>query len=50
MGGWIVRCGSCRKERVIKVSYYLGDFKQLYHWCPFCRRNTHHEIVERIDP
>ena len=22
---------------------------RLYHYCPYCRRNTFHEIVERID-
>ncbi|MEM2551389.1 MAG: hypothetical protein QW168_04410 [Sulfolobales archaeon] len=50
MGGWILRCRSCGASRVLKVSYHLGDFKQLYHWCPNCKRNTLHDIIERIAP
>ncbi len=46
----MVKCRECGNERVLKVSYYLGDFKHLYHWCPICKKNTYHEILARIAP
>ncbi len=50
LGGWVVRCSVCGIERLLKLSYHIGDFKQLYHWCPVCRRNTYHDIVSRVAP
>ncbi len=47
---WILRCRSCRKEWKLNVSYPLKkEFTKLYHYCPFCRKNTFHDIIEYVE-
>ncbi|MEM4717811.1 MAG: hypothetical protein QXE81_03515 [Desulfurococcaceae archaeon] len=47
MGHWILRCRECNREWRILVSFPLKkEFKQLYHYCENCGKNTFHDILE----
>ncbi|WP_169696939.1 MULTISPECIES: hypothetical protein [Staphylothermus] len=47
---WILRCKTCGNKWKLLVSYPLKkEFKELYHYCPYCKRNTYHEIIEYIE-
>ncbi len=44
---WVLRCRTCGTTWKLLVSYPLKkEYKQLYHYCPACRKNTFHEILE----
>ena len=47
MGYWVLKCRECNKEWKLLVSFPLKrEFKQLYHYCENCGKNTFHDIVE----
>jgi len=48
---WRLRCTSCGTEWFLEVSFDLFKLseRRLYHYCPVCRRNTFHEVLEMID-
>jgi len=46
--GWRLRCRSCGKEWIFEASYRISDFESLYHYCRYCKKNTFHEIIEKI--
>ncbi len=47
---WIMKCRECGREWKFKVSYNLKkEFNQLYHYCPYCKRNTFHEIIRYVE-
>ena len=46
--GWVLRCRSCGRVWVLEVSFDIGGMKQLYHYCPYCKRNTFHDILGRV--
>ncbi|MEM1735048.1 MAG: hypothetical protein QXT88_00565 [Desulfurococcaceae archaeon] len=48
----MLRCRDCGNEWKLYVSYNLDkDFKNkhLYHYCPYCKRNTLNEILVFIE-
>lgn len=49
MTSWRLKCSRCGRVWVLKVSYNLKEMGRIYHWCPYCRVNTFHEVLERID-
>jgi len=47
---WILKCKTCGKEWKLLVSYPLKkEFTELFHYCPYCKRNTYHEIIEYVE-
>ncbi|MGC9009005.1 MAG: hypothetical protein ACP5I7_00100 [Sulfolobales archaeon] len=48
MRGYRLRCRECGTEWILKVSYRINDFRNLYHYCRVCRKNTFHDIIEKI--
>jgi len=48
---WRLRCTNCGTEWFLEVSFDLTKLKnkRLYHYCRVCRRNTFHEILERVE-
>ena len=51
MTKWLLRCTRCGKTWILEVSFDLTKLStgRLYHYCPYCKRNTFHEIVKRIE-
>ncbi len=51
MTKWILRCNECGSEWVLEVSFDLTKLSKgmLYHFCPYCRKNTFHTIVRRVE-
>jgi ribosomal protein L44E len=49
MTSWRLRCTECGKERILKVSYDLASMGKIYHYCPHCKKNTFHIVLERIE-
>lgn len=50
MGYWVLKCRECGIEWKLHVSFPLKkEFKQLYHYCPSCGRNTFHEILVYVE-
>ena len=48
---WVLRCTECNRVWYLEVSFDLLKLKErrLYHFCPYCRRNTFHEVLKRVD-
>ncbi len=47
---WILECTTCKKQWKLLVSYPLKkEFQKLYHYCPYCHRNTFHKIIEYVE-
>ncbi len=48
---WKLRCTECGRIWYLEVSFDLTKLatRRLYHYCPYCRRNTFHEILGRED-
>ena len=51
MTKWLLRCTRCGRTWILEVSFDLTKLSggRLYHYCPYCKRNTFHEIVKRIE-
>ncbi|MFP3144343.1 MAG: hypothetical protein RXQ93_04940 [Caldisphaera sp.] len=49
MTKWILRCKECKNEWVLPVSFDLNKMKELYHYCPYCKKNTFHEPIKRLE-
>ena len=49
MTSWRLRCTRCGRVWVLKVSYNLKEMGRIYHWCPYCRVNTFHEVIEKVE-
>ena len=49
MTSWKLRCVECGSEWVLPVSFALDKMGKIYHYCRKCRRNTFHEVIERIE-
>ncbi len=49
MTKWVLRCTRCGRTWVLEVSFDLASMGRIYHYCPYCRRNTFHEVVEKIE-
>jgi len=51
MTKWILQCTRCKREWTLEVSFDLTKLKnsRLYHYCPYCRRNTFHEVKGRSE-
>ncbi|MDT7889190.1 MAG: hypothetical protein RQ885_09490 [Desulfurococcales archaeon] len=47
--GWRLRCRSCGKTWIFEASYRVSELETLYHYCRNCRKNTFHEIIEKIE-
>ncbi len=47
--GWILRCRECGTVWLLEVSFDISDMGTIYHYCPFCKRNTFHDIVGRAE-
>jgi hypothetical protein len=47
---WILRCRECGREWKLYVSFPLDkEFKKFYHYCPYCKKNTFHDIVKYVE-
>ncbi len=46
---WLLRCTECGRSWKLPVSFNLYELGKLYHYCPYCRKNTFHIIVERLE-
>jgi ribosomal protein L44E len=46
-----LRCTRCGKTWVLEVSFDLTKLSggKLYHYCPYCKRNTFHEVIKRLE-
>ncbi len=49
MTRWRLRCVECGREWVLPVSFRLDKMGKLYHFCPYCKRNTFHVVIERVE-
>jgi uncharacterized protein YpbB len=51
MTKWLLRCTKCNNTWFLEVSFDLTKLaeKRLYHYCPYCEKNTFHEVLERIE-
>ncbi|MCS7107371.1 MAG: hypothetical protein NZ902_04635 [Acidilobaceae archaeon] len=49
MTKWRLKCEECSREWELEVSFDLSEFSRLYHYCRFCRKNTYHAILAKID-
>lgn len=51
MTKWLLRCTKCNNTWSLEVSFDLTKLaeKRLYHYCPYCEKNTFHEVLERIE-
>ena len=49
MTRWVLRCVECGKTWVLAVSFRLDKMGKLYHYCPHCKRNTFHVVIERVE-
>ncbi|KSW11894.1 hypothetical protein CF15_03595 [Pyrodictium occultum] len=51
MTKWLLRCTTCGNTWELEVSFDLTKLSsgKLYHYCRYCKRNTFHEILERVD-
>ena len=49
MTSWRLRCTECGREWILKVSYDLKSMGRIYHYCPYCKKNTFHIVVERVE-
>jgi len=47
--GWVLRCRECGTVWLLEVSFDISDMKQLYHYCKYCKRNTFHDILGRLE-
>ena len=45
----MLRCTRCGRTWILEVSFDLASMGRIYHYCPYCRRNTFHEVVRRIE-
>lgn len=46
---WLLRCTQCGRDWILPVSFNLEEMGRLYHFCPYCRENTFHIVVQRRD-
>jgi len=46
---WKLKCTECGREWVLPVSYDLASMGKIYHYCPYCKKNTFHIVLERIE-
>jgi len=47
---WVLRCRECGREWRLYASFPLDkEFKEFYHYCPYCGRNTFHDIVKYVE-
>ncbi len=44
---WIVKCENCGNIRKVYVSYNIKNLTKIYIYCPKCRKNTFHIIIEK---
>ncbi|WP_244403833.1 hypothetical protein [Pyrolobus fumarii] len=44
-----MRCTRCGRTWILEVSFDLASMGKLYHFCPHCRRNAFHEVLQRIE-
>jgi hypothetical protein len=50
MGCWLLKCRECGETWKLLVSFPLRkEFKQLFHYCSKCGRNTYHDIVDYVE-
>ncbi len=49
MTRWKLKCTECGKEWILPVSYDLKSMGRIYHYCPYCKKNTFHIVLERIE-
>ncbi len=49
MAIWRIKCTSCGKIREIDLGYNLFEFKKIFLYCPYCKKNTFNEVIEAIE-
>ncbi len=49
MTRWKLRCVECGREWILPVSFRLDKMGKLYHFCPYCKKNTFHVVIERVE-
>ncbi|WP_048061479.1 hypothetical protein [Hyperthermus butylicus] len=51
MTKWLLRCTRCGRTWVLEVSFDLTKLSngRLYHYCPYCKQNTFHEVMKRVE-
>ncbi len=49
MTKWRLRCTECGREWVLAVSFDLASMGKIYHYCPYCKRNTFHIVLGTVD-
>ncbi len=49
MTKWKLKCTECGREWILAVSYDLASMGKIYHYCPYCKKNTFHTVLERIE-
>lgn len=49
MTRWRLKCVECGREWVLPVSFRLDKMGRVYHYCPYCKRNTFHIVIGRVE-
>ncbi len=49
MTRWRLKCTECGREWVLAVSFRLDKMGRVYHYCPYCKRNTFHIVIGRVE-
>ncbi len=46
---WKLQCTECGRVWIFKGSFDLESMGRIYHYCPYCKRNTFHIVLGRVD-
>lgn len=46
---WRLRCLECNREWILPVSFDLNSMGTIYYYCRYCKRNTFHKVIEKIE-
>ncbi|MEB3807185.1 MAG: hypothetical protein GSR73_06695, partial [Desulfurococcales archaeon] len=48
MTRWKLACTECGRTWELPVSFRLDKMGRIYHFCPYCKRNTFHIVLGKV--
>ena len=46
---WKLKCLECSREWILPVSFDLESMGKIYYYCRYCKKNTFHSVIGRIE-
>jgi len=46
---WRLKCTECGREWILPVSFRLDEMGKIYHYCPYCKKNTFHIVLGKVE-